>query len=152
MLAIDPESDQGLAGRAMVHAMLGELELARTDLAEIGERANLLNTRCFDRAKANVTLDLAQAECDAAVRQAPASASILDSRGFVRFRMGDLKGAITDFDAALALNPKMATTLFLRGLAKRRLGDHAGGDADLAGAKAMDAEVVRTVADFGVTE
>jgi tetratricopeptide (TPR) repeat protein len=152
VLAIDPESDQGLAGRAMVHALMGEPALARVDLAAIGERANLLNTRCFDRAKADVTLDLALSECDAAVGKAPASASILDSRGFVRFRMGDLKGAIADFDQALVLNPKMPSTLFVRGLAKRRLGDRAAGDADVAAAKAMDAEIARIVADYGVTE
>jgi tetratricopeptide (TPR) repeat protein len=152
MLAIDPESKQGLAGRARAYAALGKAAMARADLAAIGESANILNDRCYDRATANLTLDIALSECDAAVRQAPASASILDSRGFVRFRLGDLKGAVTDFDAALAFNPKMPPTLFVRGLAKRRLGDRVGGDLDVAAAKAMDAEVARTIADYGVTQ
>jgi tetratricopeptide (TPR) repeat protein len=152
MLALDPEIDWGLKGRARAYAALGKLDMARADLAANGESAHGLNERCYDRAMANLTLDVALAECDAAVRKAPASANILDSRGFVRFRMGDFKGAIRDFDAALALDPRMPPTLFVRGLAKRRLGDTAGGDADVAVAKGMDAEVARTIADYGVTE
>ncbi len=152
ILAIDPESLQGLVGRAKAYAALGKAELARADLAAVGESANVLNERCYDRAIVNLTLDVALAECDSAVQKAPASANILDSRGFVRFRLGDLKGAVADFDAALALNPKMPPTLFVRGLAKRRLGDRIAGDADVAAAKALDAEVVRTIADYGVTE
>jgi tetratricopeptide (TPR) repeat protein len=152
MLAINPEDKPGLAGRAKAYAALGQADKARADLAAIGESANVLNQRCYDRATANLTLDLALAECDDAVRKAPSAPNILDSRGFVRFRMGDLKGAITDFDAALRLDPKMPPTLFVRGLAKRRLGDKAGGDADVAAAKGLDAEVARTMADYGVTE
>ncbi len=152
LLAINPESQEGLAGRARADLALGRTDAARADLAAIGESANILNERCYDRAIANLTLEVALAECDAAVRQAPAAATILDSRGFVRFRLGDLKGAVADFDAALALDPKMAGTLFTRGLAKRRLGDRADGDADVAAAKAMDAEAPRTLADYGVTE
>jgi tetratricopeptide (TPR) repeat protein len=152
MLAINPENDWGLGGRARAYAALGKLDMARADLAAVGESADGLNGRCYDRAMANLTLDVALAECDAAVRKAPASANILDSRGFVRFRMGDLKGAITDFDAALTLDPKMPPTLFVRGLAKRRLGDTAGGDADVTAAKRLNAEVARTLADYGVKE
>jgi tetratricopeptide (TPR) repeat protein len=152
MLAINPEIDWGLGGRARAYAALGKLDMARADLAAIGENADGLNGRCYDRATANLTLDVALAECDEAVRKAPASANILDSRGFVRFRAGDLKGAITDFDAALTLDPKMPPTLFVRGLAKRRLGDTAGGDADVTAAKRLNAEVARTLADYGVTE
>jgi tetratricopeptide (TPR) repeat protein len=131
---------------------LGQPALAQVDLDAVGESANILNERCFGRAVANVTLNAALAECDAAVRLAPAADNILDSRGFTRFRLGDFKGALADFDAALALNPKRPETLFARGLAKRRLGDHTGGDADLAAAKAMDAEATRTFADYGLTQ
>jgi len=152
ILALNPESLTGLLGRSRAYMALGRPALAQVDLDAVGESANILNERCFGRAVANVTLNAALAECDAAVRLAPAADNILDSRGFTRFRLGDFKGALADFDAALALNPKRPETLFARGLAKRRLGDHTGGDADLAAAKAMDAEAVRTFADYGLTQ
>jgi hypothetical protein len=36
----------------------------------------------------------------------PGTAGILDSRGLIRFRMGDYSGALADIDAARALDPK----------------------------------------------
>jgi tetratricopeptide (TPR) repeat protein len=150
-LEINPEGYAGLLGRARAQAALGRSDLAKVALGAIGESANSLNSRCYDRAIADLTLDAALAECEVAVSLAPTAPNILDSRGFARFRLGDFKGAAADFDAALALDPKLPSTLFGRGLAKLRLGDRSGGQADIAAAKALDAEVARTFADYGLT-
>jgi tetratricopeptide (TPR) repeat protein len=150
-LKINPEDFEALQGRARSYAALGQLSLAKADLSSIGETADNLNWRCYARVVANLTLDEALAECDAAVRLAPKAPNILDSRGFVYFRRGQFALAIADFDAALNLDPRLAESLYLRGLAKRRLGDLRGGDADTSAAKALDAQVARTYADYGVT-
>jgi len=141
-----------LEGRARAYAALGKPAEAQADLSSIGESADVLNWRCFARAVANLTLDEALNECDAAIRLAPAAPHILDSRGFVRFRRGEFAKAMADFDAALVLDPKQAESLYLRGLAKRRLGDSQGGAADVSAAEALDAQVARTYAEYGVTE
>lgn len=113
--------------------------------------SDLLNDRCWARAKAGVELQKALADCDTAVGWEPGRAEVLDSRGLVKLRLGDLKGAIADYDAALAQDPGLASSLFGRGLAKRRNGDNAGGDADLDKARALDPGVDKQFADFGVT-
>jgi tetratricopeptide (TPR) repeat protein len=150
-LKLNSEDKLALAGRARALAALGRPSEAAADLAAIGETADILNERCFARAIAGVTLDAALGECDAAVRLAPSSAAILDSRGFVRFRRGEWARALADFDAALKLDPRQAPTLYVRGLARKRLGRGREGEADIAAALALDAQVARTYADYGVT-
>jgi tetratricopeptide (TPR) repeat protein len=150
-LKINPEGYVALQGRARAYAALGKAALAQTDLSSIGESADILNWRCYARAVANLTLDEALAECDAAIGLAPKAPQILDSRGFVQFRKGDFAKAIADFDAALDLDPKLSESLYLRGLAKRRLGDSQGGGVDVAAAEGIDAQVARVFADYGVT-
>jgi tetratricopeptide (TPR) repeat protein len=151
-LKINPEGFVALQGRARAYAALGKPALAQADLYSIGESANVLNWRCYARAVVNLTLDEALTECDAAIGLAPKAPEILDSRGFVYFRKGELSKAIADFDAALTLDPKLSDSLYLRGLAKKRLGDSRGAVTDLAAAKGLDAQVARTFADYGVTD
>jgi predicted Zn-dependent protease len=150
-LRINPEAYGALQGRARAYVAMGKPNLAAADLDDIGESADMLNGRCFARAVANLTLDKALEECDAAIRLAPKAAHILDSRGFVRFRRGEFAKAMADLDAALALDPRIAESLYIRGVAKKRLGDARGGDADIKAALALDAQVERTYADYGVT-
>jgi tetratricopeptide (TPR) repeat protein len=54
----------------------------------------------------------------------------LDSRGLVRLRLGDLRGALADYNAALSLQPGNAWTLYMRGLVKLKTGDRSGAEAD----------------------
>jgi tetratricopeptide (TPR) repeat protein len=97
----------------------------------------VLNSRCWARALANVDLDKALDDCNAALDAKPKRASYLDSRALVRLRQDDLRKAMADYDAALELDPKMAMSLFGRGVTHLRLGDKARGLADIAAAKAL---------------
>jgi tetratricopeptide (TPR) repeat protein len=77
-------------------------------------------------------LDAALADCNEALRLVPNDEKALDSRGFVKLKLGQLEAAIRDFDAALRIDPKLFETLYGRGIAKRRNGDIAGGNSDMA--------------------
>ena len=112
--------------------------------------AQVLNAACWARATRNENLDTALAECGEAVLLAPHDENMLDSRGFVHFRMADYADAIADTTAALAINPKLSASLYVRGLAKLKTGDAAGGNADIAAAKAVDPGVADSYASFGV--
>jgi len=97
-----------------------------------------LNGRCWLRALTGVDLDKALNDCNRAIRTAPKNASMFDSRGLVRLRLGDLDQAIADYDASLAINPKLGWSLYGRGLAKTRKGMTADGAADIAAAVAIN--------------
>jgi TonB family protein len=109
-----------------------------------------LNGRCFVRAETGSGLDLALADCNRSLALAPGVPRVLDSRGFVYFRMGDNAKAIADFDAALAKAPKLAASLYIRGLAKQKSGDDAGGKADIAAALAIDPKVAEVYRGYGI--
>jgi len=151
-LKLNPEDAVALEGRARAYVALGQPDLAKADLTHVGESADTYNERCFSRGMANIALEDALADCNSALALAPAAANILDSRGFIYFRLGRFAEAIADLNSALKFNPRIAESLYIRGLAKRRLGDPSGGKADIAAAKALDANVARTYADYGVKE
>jgi tetratricopeptide (TPR) repeat protein len=102
-----------------------------------GVKVHALNGRCWARALLGQDLDKALADCNAALKLAPKSASYLDSRGLVYLRQGALDKAIADFDAALTAQPKTAWSLYGRGIAKLRNGLTAEGQADIAAATAL---------------
>ena len=112
--------------------------------------ANLLDRRCFARARQGRELDQAMADCDASLDIEPHSASALDSRALVYFRMGRLDMALTDLNAALKITPKQAESLYVRGLVKRRGGDLAGAERDIAAAKALQPRIAEAYATYGV--
>ena len=64
----------------------------------------------------------------------------MDSRGFVRLKIGEPTNAIADYDAALHIK-KQASSLYGRGLAKKQTGDSTGGESDIAAAKAIDPSI-----------
>ena len=111
---------------------------------------DLVNSRCWARAVAGVQLSLALADCDTVVGWEPDRPEALDSRGLVKLRLGDLKGAIADYDAALKQDPEFASPLFGRGVAKSWAGDEAGAAADLDKARALDPNIEKQFAGFGV--
>jgi tetratricopeptide (TPR) repeat protein len=99
-----------------------------------------LNRRCFARALQGEDLSLALADCNAALKLAakssPLSASILESRGLVRLRLGDHDKAIADFDGSLKIG-KNAWSLYGRGVAEIRKKRVTEGEADIAAARAL---------------
>jgi tetratricopeptide (TPR) repeat protein len=150
-----PESYSARRLRSALHQDAGRYDLAVKDLdvlvAREPDQAGLYNDRCWVRALANIDLDKALADCEAALKLSPNSPAILDSRGFVKLRQGNLAGAVVDYDAALKLQPSQAASLFGRGVAKRRQGAKAAGDLDLAAARKAQPGVDKEFAGYGVT-
>jgi tetratricopeptide (TPR) repeat protein len=150
----DPAAIRPLQARAETHADQGRFAEAVRDLdtalAIAPGSPMLLNTRCWLRAGWGQQLDLALADCEAALKTAPTAAAFLDSRGLVNLRLGKLDAAVADYDAALKTSPRLATSLYGRGLAKLKKGDASGGRADLAAAHALHPEIAETFDRFGL--
>lgn len=132
------DSDAAAAARAI------DAELSRQRTPQ------LLNRSCWTRATANIELERALADCEEAVRRSPTSPAILDSRAFVKLRLGQLDGAIADASAALAIEPLQSASLYVRGLARLRKGEREAGERDLAAARAMIFDIDATYRAFGV--
>ena len=113
-------------------------------------RASALNGRCWARALAGRELGLALADCNAALYISPGSADILDSRGLVRLRQGDLDRAAADYDAALKASPNLAWSLYGRGLIERKRGEAAKADTDLAAARKAEPGIEARAKRYGI--
>jgi tetratricopeptide (TPR) repeat protein/predicted aspartyl protease len=109
-----------------------------------------LNGRCWTRALWGKELDQALADCNDALRLAPESGTIRDTRGLVYLRLRQYQASIADYDAALKAMPKRSWSLYGRGIDKLRLGRTADGDADLAAAAAADPNMPETAKKYGV--
>ncbi len=113
---------------------------------------SLLNSRCWARGLANVELDKALADCDAAIRKDGPRQHNLDSRALVHLRQRDYAAAIADYDAALKIDPNAATSLYLRGWTHRAAGDAACGAADMAAARRINPDVASRFKPYGLGE
>ena len=116
-----------------------------------GDMARAHNGRCWARALADIELDKALADCNAALRAVPGDADYLDSRGLVHLRRAEFDRAIADYGVALAQNPKLAWSLYGRGLAELRIGAKVKGDLDIASALAMEPKLPERAAKLGLT-
>ena len=107
--------------------------------------ASALNSRCWVKGLLGEDLANALADCNGALKltdkSSPSFGRILDSRAFVRLRMGDYDKSIADYDDSLKLFPKNAWSLYGRGIAKTRENRIAEGKADMAAATAIWAPV-----------
>jgi tetratricopeptide (TPR) repeat protein len=113
--------------------------------------AGVLNSRCWARALTGQALDVALADCNAALRMRPDTAAFLDSRGLVYLRQMNYDKAIADYDAALHLPPKIAWSLYGRGLAKRHKGMTAEAQADIDAATALQPKIADMAQKYGIT-
>ena len=93
--------------------------------------------RCWARTLWGEGLDLARADCDAALRLSPGQPSVLASRGLLGLRQGRFADAWSDYDAAAQSNPGEARYLYGRGVAALRLGRTEEARADIADATAL---------------
>lgn len=121
------------------------------ELARRPDDPDLLNSRCWTRATANLQLPEALADCERALVKSPNNAAILDSRAFVRLRLGQIEGALADENAALAISPQLPAALYIRGIARLRRGDRAAGERDLAAARRLVFDIDARYRDYGVT-
>jgi tetratricopeptide (TPR) repeat protein len=132
-------------------AAIGELDTWIKSHREDNELGEALNLRCWARALMGQELDKALGDCDASLRRLPNAASVLDSRGLVRLRLGDYQNAMSDYDHSLALRPKNAWSLYGRGMAKLKLNRTAEGKADIAAAKGIDPHIADDARKHGLT-
>ncbi len=109
-----------------------------------------LNDRCWVRGLLGQELDRALNDCNAGLRLVPRSPKLLDSRGLVYLRRGDLEKSIADYDAALKINPKIAWSHYGRGVAKLRKGKTEEGAADIAAAAAIAPRLAKRARQYGI--
>ncbi len=111
----------------------------------------LLNGRCWARAVAKTDLDKALLDCNAAVKQEPHNANILDSRAFLHLARGEWDAAVVDYDTALTVQPKFAFALYGRGIAKLRKGAKGESDADIQAATTLNPKIAAQAKAIGLT-
>lgn len=111
--------------------------------------ASALSDRCWARTEFGRQLELALADCDAAI-EVDRQSAYYDNRGSVMYKLGRWKEAWADGDKAFAMDRNSATALYGRGLAALKLGRRQEGEADLALAAKMDPGVVKFYADAGM--
>ncbi|HKE97302.1 MAG TPA: tetratricopeptide repeat protein, partial [Povalibacter sp.] len=112
--------------------------------------AEVLNNRCWLRATENRELNVALADCDAALKKGPRNSDVYDSRAFVYLRLGNYDKAVDDYDAALKLQPRAADSLYGRGLARLRQGLKEEGSRDIAAAIAMNPDAAKVYEKAGL--
>ena len=127
------------------------LKLAGETTANHPGDAHALNLVCWFKATRNIALSSALDDCNAALKLAADTPAYLDSRGLVRLRGDDAKGAIADYSAALRHAPDLVSSLYGRGIAWARLGDRNRALADLSRARSTRPEIDSIWADYGVT-
>ena len=151
----DPTQRGAVAGAYIstdhLQEAVAELEPAPPASASADLRAAYLNERCWARALWGRELDQALADCNEALRLAPRTGEILDSRGLVHLRRGETEAAIADYTAALRARPQTSWSLYGRGLAERAKGLGAQADADFAAAVALEADLPERFQHYGIT-
>jgi tetratricopeptide (TPR) repeat protein/predicted aspartyl protease len=150
---VPKEADLRLA-LAELYGSLGRLDAAIAQFdqwtpahPEDAKLPRALNGRCWCRMLGNRELDKALEDCQRATRMLPDAAAILDSRGWVRLRLGQVDKSLADFNASLKLMPTEAWSRYGRGVAEIRKGSTEAGQADVHAALAqrpgLDQEATR---------
>jgi len=150
----NPKAIYGYNSRGAAYQRKGDFARASADYGEVTrlqpDNIDAWSARCWVRAITPGQTQLALGDCDAALKIKPDAADVLDTRGFVRLKLGQNDNAIKDYDAALKIDPKLAGSLYGRGVAKLRKGDKNGGAADVAAAKAIKADIDSEFTRYGV--
>ena len=154
-LAIDPNlpaaiqsRDDALSGR--YDYLAEQLRSLDDALARDPTNSGLLNNRCWTRAINDDDLDLALADCNAALEQEPNNVEAWDSRGMVHLKRGEFQAAYDDYNRAVSLRPGYGHYLYGRGIAQIRLGNADAGRADLANAEQVTPGVTDTYYEYGI--
>ena len=110
--------------------------------------ADVLNARCWMRARLNIELPLALQDCKEAVDRDDTAPNHHGSLGWVYLRLGDAAKAKKAFDGAIKLEPR-PFSLVGRGVALLQLNDTAGSERDLAAARKLRPQIVDEVRKQG---
>ena len=155
-LAPDNSDLPAQAGMAYARAGLFEPAIHQLDTwiaahPRSEDLSQALNARCWSRAAWGRELEVALADCDAALRKGKVS-EIMDSRGLVLLRDGGrLDEAIAQYSAALRLQPRTAPALYGWGIAELKKGAKADGEADIVAAQAIAPGLAAEYKRFGLT-
>ena len=153
-IATRPEKPRWLMLRGILFATEGKTSAADADFARahsLGKDPADSNGYCWGKARANVALVSALADCETALKSAPDNPAYLDSKGLVLLRLARLADARLAYDRALAKSPMLASALYGRALVRTRQGDRPGADADAARALRADPDVAQHYAEIGLT-
>lgn len=99
--------------------------------------AEVLNNRCWLRARLGIELPQALEDCKAALKRDGANAGYRDSLGWAYWRLGDMERAVESFDEALAIKADMPWSLLGRSLARRQQGQANAAERDLQAARKL---------------
>ena len=110
-----------------------------------------LNGRCWSRAVMNQGLDLALADCNAALRAGSRNSEFLASRAMVWLRLRQLDKSIADYRTSLALQPKSAGSLYGLGIAESSKGLKEQGDKDIQDALRLSPSIAEQFGQIGLT-
>ena len=114
-LEIDPVNELALIQRSEVLQHLGRHDQAIADwkklasssaMSRIQSRVVYLNGLAYAQALGNTDLDAALENIESAIRGAGQNAAMLDTRGFIQYRRGDLKSARADLELAVKMVEK----------------------------------------------
>jgi tetratricopeptide (TPR) repeat protein/predicted aspartyl protease len=113
---------------------------------------NARNGRCRARAILGQDLALALKDCNFAVSHSlkGSNSEILDTRAFVRLRLGDYDKSIDDYNAALKVNPQNAGALYGRGIARIKKMKIAEGEVDIANAEKIAPKIAERFKALGI--
>lgn len=104
-----PESSQLLYSRAMLHEQLDQLDQLEADLRQILQsdpnNANALNALGYTLANRTERYEEAEQLIAKALQLKPGDAAILDSMGWVKYRLGELEEAAIFLQQAMAAMP-----------------------------------------------
>ncbi len=136
----------------LMPSALAQLDLWIASHADDSRMPTALSTRCTARAVLGRDLALALKDCNRAVSASPKGSNprFLDSRAFVRLRLGDYDKAIEDYDAALKMNPQLSASLYGRGIAEVRKKNIADGEADMAKAQKIEPKIAEQFTALGI--
>lgn len=155
-LTLQPALERAIALRDEALRLRGEdvfaqLESLNVALRETPTNSELLNNRCWIRAVNGIDLELALADCNAALSANPANAAARDSRGLVYLKMQNHAAALQDYEAALASEPQRGHFIYGRGIARLWLGDAQQAARDLAEAEQLEPGVTALYQSYGIS-
>jgi tetratricopeptide (TPR) repeat protein len=141
---------KGQTDLAIKHFDFAERVITDALLKYPDNAATLLNTRCWIGAVSGEQLESALADCKRALNIQPDMSEVLDSLGFVLYRLDQYADALKVYDGALAKRPDNSGSLYMRGMTKQKLGDNAGAATDIKAATQGTFPVALAYSNYGV--
>ena len=149
-----PRYAQAYVNRALLHMVHRRFPEAVADygvvISIIPNNQIGYSARCWARALWGRELELARADCDAALRLSPHRVGALEGLGLINLREGRFANAYATYDEAVAANAANARVRYGRGIAANRLGRTADANADFAAATAIDPDAANIFAGYGI--